>query len=519
MLAGGLLLTGSFLLGPALPVASAHPSSFPDVAESIPAHDAIEYLAGAGIISGFADGTFGPEKTLTRGQATKILVLWRGVTPVSDGPYFSDLDIVYRSYVLTAATQGWITGFADGSFRPYVTLTRQQMAVIMVRALGWEAEAEALSSAQIADTLAAFSDQADISSAARPYLALAVARGLFNGAHGTLMPQDSITRGQFCLVVFRAELNSLAVVQQVRSASDYPDKTRVVIDLSRAPGTVTAAISADGSLTVDYTGGGIGGVLTQAIDSPEVKTVTARQFAYDPRTVRITFALTRYQTFRVMSLAPSEDKGYRIVVDAFRRVDGPAGDGPPLICVDPGHGGTDTGAIGTTGTKEKDINLSIATFLAQDLRDAGLSVIMTREDDTLPTLQQRTEIANAALANLFVCVHNNAAGDPEANGTETYYWGTPDDYSPEGKLLAEAIQRNLLATCGSADRGARTHWLNLVVLAQTDMTAALVEVGFLSNAEEEAKLNTPAYQQAAAQGITKGILEYLKWSTTVYTSE
>ena len=89
-----------------------------------------------------------------------------------------------------------------------------------------------------------------------------------------------------------------------------------------------------------------------------------------------------------MSLAPSEDKGYRIVVDVFRRVDGPPGDGPPLICVDAGHGGEDSGAIGVTGAKEKDLNLAIGLVLAQNLREAGLSVMMTREDDTYPTLEE-----------------------------------------------------------------------------------------------------------------------------------
>jgi N-acetylmuramoyl-L-alanine amidase len=516
-LAALMLLFVWLLVTPA--AAEAQSSLFPDVAESIPAHDAIEYLAGAGIVSGFDDATFGPGQTLKRGQATKILVLWRGVPPAPDGPAFTDLDPVYRSYVQPAAAQGWITGFDDGSFRPYATLTRQQMAVIMVRAMGWDADARNLTSAYIADTLAAFSDRASITTEARPYVALAVERGLFAGSNGALMPQNGITRGQFSLVVFRAELSVMAVIQQVRFSWDHPDKTRVVIDLSRAPGTVTAAISADGTLTVDYTEGAIGGTFNQAIGSPEVKSLTARMFAYNPRTVRIVLALARYQTFRVMSLARSEDKGYRIVVDAYRRIDGPLGDGPPLVCVDPGHGGTDSGAIGATGSLEKDFNLSIALLLAQNLRDAGLCVIMTREDDTLPTLQQRAEIANSAQASLFVSVHNNAAGDPVANGTESFYWGTPEKYSIEGKLLAEAIQRNLLAAIGSIDRGARTHWRNLVVLAETDMPAALAEVGFVTNPDEEAKLKDPAYQQAAALGIAKGVLEYLRWSTTVYSTE
>ena len=116
-------------------------------------------------------------------------------------------------------------------------------------------------------------------------------------------------------------------------------------------------------------------------------------------------------------------------------------------------------------------------------------------------------------------MHNNAASDGDSNGTESFYWGDSTTFSPDGKALAECIQRHLVASIGSLDRGAKTHWNNLVVLAETEMTAALVEVGFLTNAAEEAKLVTAAYQQAAARGIADGVLEYLHWSTTVYSSE
>jgi len=490
------------------------------VAQSAAAHDAIEYLHGAGVISGIEDGVFAPDQPLKRGQAAKMLVLWKDVPPATGGATFPDVDSVYRSYVQTAYAQGWISGYSDGYFRPYSTLTRQQMAIIMVRAMGWEPEARRLSSSEISAALSAFSDEKDIATVARPYAALAVARGLFGGSNGCFNPKDGITRAQFCLVVFRAELSTKAVIQQVRFASDHPDKTRVVLDLSRAPGTVTAAISADGKLTVDYTGGAIGGTLSQAVDSTEVDSVGARQVAYDPRTVRITLDLARYQAFRVMYLAPSDGKGHRIVVDVYRRIDGPPGDGPPLVCLDPGHGGADTGAIGVSGTPEKTVNLAMAFFLAEDLRVAGLQVIMTRVDDTAVGLRDRGAIANAAQASLFVSIHNNAIGNPDTSGTETFYEGTDDDYDPESKLLAQAIQRRLLAALGSKDRGAKTWYGNtLAVLDGSNMTGALTEVGFMTNAVEEAKLLTPAYQQAAAQAIADGILEYLKWSLTVYTTE
>jgi N-acetylmuramoyl-L-alanine amidase len=322
-------------------------------------------------------------------------------------------------------------------------------------------------------------------------------------------------------VVFRAELSKRAVITDVRSSSDYSDKTRVVLDLSRAPGSVAVSASPDGKLIIDYSNGVISGPESEVISgSTSVKGVATRQASYQGRVVRITLDLGRYRTFRVMSLAPSEGKGYRIAVDVFNRVDGPVGEGPPLVCIDPGHGGSDTGAIGATGTKEKDINLAIGLLVADDLKKAGLQVMMTRSDDSFPALHDRPDMANAANANLFVSIHNNAngsSGTSDVNGTETYYFGNDVAFSPTGALLAQAIQSSLVAAIGSTDRGIKT--AAFVVLAGTNMTSALVECGFLTNPSEEAKLNTPAYQRAAAQGITTGILNYLGWSTTVYSSE
>lgn len=495
--------------------AAAQSTTFSDVNEEMVAYDAIRFMAGAGVISGYNDGSFRPSNTLTRGQATKVLVLWRRA-PLTKaaGCLFSDVDGVYRSYVSAAVAQRWVSGYADGLFRPYSTLTRQQMAVIMVRALGWDTQARNLSSASIQKTLAAFSDSNDIASNARAYVALAVDRGLFGGSNGRFLPKSGITRAQFSLVVFRADLSQCAVIQRVRFSSDYNDKTRVVLDLSRAPGKITTAITADGNLTVDYTGGALAAPMSQVIGSPEVTSVDARQYAYNPRTVRVTFNLTSYRTFKVMSLAPSGDNScHRIVVDLYRcAAETPERDGPPLICIDPGHGGSASGAVGVSGSLEKDINLDIARFVAADLRAAGLEVLMTRDDDRFVGLQERADIANAAQATLFVSIHCNAMNNADVKGTETFYEGTAANYDPESKLLAEAIQRALVKALGSKDRGAKTWYgQTLAVLAGSTMTGVLTEVGFLTNAEEEAKLLTADYQRTAARAIADGIIEYLEW--------
>jgi N-acetylmuramoyl-L-alanine amidase len=159
-------------------------------------------------------------------------------------------------------------------------------------------------------------------------------------------------------------------------------------------------------------------------------------------------------------------------------------------------------------------DLLLEVGVVAQLRGRCLDTVLTRDSDTYPTLEERVAIANQACASLFLSVHNNAAGsgDPGAHGTETFYQGSPDKYSVEGKKLAQSVQRNLLAAIGSTDRGART-WYGgeLYVLGNTNMTGALTEVGFLTNAAEEAKLKDPAYQERAARGIARGVLEYLGW--------
>lgn len=495
--------------------AQAHPSTFGDVPASHPAHDAVEYLAAAKVVSGFEPGVFGPERNLTRGQAAKILVGQREVAPVPGPSRFEDVDATYASYVEAAASRGWIAGYPDGTFRPYDHLQRQHLAVIMVRSLGWEGEALSLSTSQVDSALAAVPDAGTITTNARPHVALALSRGLVLGdTQGRFNPRATATRAQFSLVAYRAELRGLAVVEGIRFSASHPDRTRLVVDLSNPPGRVTTSPAA-GSLQIGVTGAvAPGGGSSTTVASAEVASLRSSQASYRPPSLRLTVDLGRYSRYEITTLAPSDGKGHRLVIDVFRRAEGPSGDGPPLVVLDAGHGGSDPGAIGVTGLKEKDVNLAITLALDQLLRQAGLRTILTRSGDTYPTLEDRARIANEARANIFVSVHSNAAGGPEAQGTETFYQGTPEDYSLEGCRLAELIQDELITALGSVDRGARTHWKSLYVLNHTNMPAALVEVGFLTNAEEEARLKDPAYQARAARAIAEGVLAYLDWSYT-----
>lgn len=182
---------------------------FLDVPDGHPARGAVESLAARDIIAGTTDGRFLPDDPLARGQAAKILIRWRGEQPSqSEEIAFRDLDATYVAYVERAAELGWLLGYPDGSFKPYNPLTREQLAVIVMRSLGQTQAAQALSDTAVNEILRPFADAGSISPGARRSVALAVEWRLFSGDNGRLNPLSPITRAQFCLVLTRAETHT-----------------------------------------------------------------------------------------------------------------------------------------------------------------------------------------------------------------------------------------------------------------------------------------------------------------------
>ncbi|GAG66158.1 unnamed protein product, partial [marine sediment metagenome] len=175
-----------------------------------------------------------------------------------------------------------------------------------------------------------------------------------------------------------------------------------------------------------------------------------------------------------------------------------------LICLDPGHGGRDPGAVGPTGLMEKVVNLDIAYKVKNKLQAKGYSVVMTRTSDTYLSLDQRVAIANNNKATVFVSIHNNAFILPTPHGTETYYSSSG---APYGYYLADAIQQRVVANTGSNNRGTKDG--GFYVLNHTNMPAALQEGEFLSNPDKEALLKTDSFRNKIAQGIYEGVVNYL----------
>ena len=183
-----------------------------------------------------------------------------------------------------------------------------------------------------------------------------------------------------------------------------------------------------------------------------------------------------------------------------------------IVVVDPGHGGSDPGAI-YGGVTEKDLNLDISLRLYDLLKQGGVKVYMTRTDDRFVPLQTRAEFANQLDATLFVSVHNNAMADRNYDGTMMLYYPLPFNpyYNMSGRRLSQILQTELVTRLGTTDRGLRER-TNLAVLRRTKMSAVIVEVAFMTNAKDLANLKTDTFRQKSAEAIYAGIVKALNES-------
>jgi N-acetylmuramoyl-L-alanine amidase len=183
--------------------------------------------------------------------------------------------------------------------------------------------------------------------------------------------------------------------------------------------------------------------------------------------------------------------------------------GKYTVVVDPGHGGSNPGAV-YKGVREKDFNLDIAKRLENLLKDQGINVYMTRTDDSFVSLYDRANLANKVSADLFISVHNNS-GLTNYTGTMTLYYPSSVVHGKTmtSRDIANVIQKELSAKLGSVNLGIQSR-PDLAVLKKTKMPAFIAEVGFITNEKELENLNNPDYRQSAADGLKDAILKVLK---------
>ncbi len=175
------------------------------------------------------------------------------------------------------------------------------------------------------------------------------------------------------------------------------------------------------------------------------------------------------------------------------------------VAIDAGHGGDEYGATGPTGVKEKDINLDIAKKLKKELENRGALVIMTRTDDSTVPLKQRPLIAKQQDALFLLSIHANALSDGanpyEKHGTAVFY------YNAESVELAKLLRNTLIKDLGTRDDGVAKY--SLVMTRPSLPLSVLIEVAYMINPHDYAKLLDENFQQKTAASITSALETYL----------
>lgn len=358
------------------------------------------------------------------------------------------------------------------------------------------------------------------------------------------------------------ETTPLSNISNIRHWA-YPDYTRVVVDLDR-PAPFKVEKSSPTSLTVRLSDAVLGDLFKKnrsiVVREGPLKRIEAKQNGRNTVDVVLTFKLLG--SHKVIPLSDPD----RVVIDVAngkqKTVTSPAKeeaaepDGTALlpppslftiktIMIDPGHGGKDPGAIGVNGLEEKEVVLDVSLRL-KNLIEKNLKkkVIMTRDQDVFISLDERTLVANAEKADLFISVHANASPKRNTQGIEVYFLGRATD----DRAIEVAAREN--ATSEKAARDFQEVILNdlerdfnvnaslelahitegafvehliskypttslgvkrapFYVLAHTNMPAILAEISFLTHPAEGKRLRSAAYRQKIAESLFRGIERYL----------
>lgn len=198
---------------------------------------------------------------------------------------------------------------------------------------------------------------------------------------------------------------------------------------------------------------------------------------------------------------------------------------PLVVFIDPGHGGSDPGAIGGTHY-EKNLNLEVAKKVRELLKQRGIQVYMSRDKDIYVDLYERARMANDLEVDLFISIHHNSTNNKvdDKSGIETYYYIYKPEYPPrinedkhndserleKSRKLANIVQRKLVEYTGAKDGG--IHRRSFAVVRETKMPAILLELGYINNPNERQKLISSTYQNELARAIADAVLEYSRLS-------
>lgn len=419
----------------------------------------IIYLYEHGYIAGTSSTTYSPEMAVSREQAATMIGRALKLDGTQRSTSFPDVSkSSYASgYIDSAFKAGFISGYPDGTFKPKEIMTRGEMAHMLSRAFKYSAT-----------SAISFKDVSYSTDANSLYLAVnkiatnGVAAGTGNGYFS---PNAELNRRQFAMFIARA-INPEFKVSFEMPVLDTYQSTVDALNIRKGPGT-------------SYT---------------------------------VVGKMNKGDQFKVYGIANGWAHG------AFGSVTGyvstsylskvPAASDTRIMVIDPGHGGSDPGAV-YNGLQEKNVNLNVSLRVESKLKARGITVLMTRTTDTYLSLDYRAAYGAQNGADAFVSIHANAISNSSVNGSETFYSSALDPRAEHSKQLATFIQNRLYKAMEHNNRGVKD--ADFRVIANNPLPAALVELGFLTNSSDAYKLGNATYQDAAAQAIADGIVDYYNW--------
>ncbi|MEN0661117.1 N-acetylmuramoyl-L-alanine amidase [Caldifermentibacillus hisashii] len=451
-----LLIAGNMFLGK-----ETSASTFQDVPGQYQRE--ISYLFTNNVITGYPNGEFRPNQAVTREEAATMIGRALKLDGTRQKTSFSDVgsESYASGYIQSAYQKGIIQGDGNGLFRPYDNMTRLEMAYLIVRAFNLN-ETSAVN----------FTDMPTNPEDAAVVNKLKTA-GITNGYPGNVfMPNKSITRIEFALMVARA-LNAefRTADETVKPVTKYV--TADVLNVRSGPGTGYQII---GKLTY-------GSAILVTGQSGTWYAIT-----YNGKTGYVSSAYVIDQP--TQTTPPNQQLSKK-----------------KTIAVDAGHGGSDPGASGN-GLVEKDITLDVATRLQKYLTDGGYKVVMTRNNDTYISLDERVNYAVKQGADIFISIHVNSYTGNSANGSESYYYNG-GNHATESKQLATFMQKRLINELDTTNRGVKTNTYR--VLKTNTIPATLVELAFITNSEDAKKLGSATYRDKAAHALYLGVIDYDNW--------
>lgn len=430
-------------------------SDFQDIGTNHRAYDEIDYLVNLGYVNGVSSTHFVPSQQVTRAQAAAMLGRSLKLDGTQRATKFNDVSSANfaSGYITEMVERGIISGYPDNTFRPYKVLTRGEMAILINRAFKFGGTS--------------------VSSSATILMNKGIAQGFPDGTFGV---DATIIRADFAVFLARS-LNSnfrISTGDVAFSTTMYVNTPSDVLNMrSQANGTST--------------------ILTKLAHASAVAVASSENGWSHVRANGFTgYVATNYlASTKPSAVIPVNKKNLTVVID-------------------PGHGGTDPGGNGF-GFLEKNVVLNVGKHMKAYYDKIPVNVKMTRTTDVKIELFDRAKYASRYGGDIFVSLHTNAY-NTAANGQETFYYAKTAATNPnvaQSRALAIYLQARMQSAWDLADRGVNPFgYGNFAVLRDNTVPAALIEMGFIDNANDIKYIKEEAQRQKMAKYLVMATLDY-----------